>query len=156
MGTEGTLVISEPAHRCNVYREDWVPETKWDRWVRKGYLKKAEGLDQPESEDAIGDVRPPSPRPAKYDMLVRMDKPYHQPHLENFFDAIRGKAELNCPAEIAYATAAAVLKVNEAAEAARQLTFNPEEFGITAKFGWIRLGYDNATAFSIIFTSFSG
>ena len=130
MGNQGTLVISEPAYRCSVYREDWMTETKWDKWVKKGYLKKAEGLDQPESEEAVGDIRPPSPKPAKYDMSVKMDKPVHQPHLENFFDAIRGKAKLNCPAEIGYETAVAVLKVNEAAEAARKLNFKPEEFKV--------------------------
>ena len=52
----------------------------------------------------------------------------HQPHLENFFDAIRGKAKLTCPAEVGYETAVTVLKVNEAAEAGRRLEFKPEEF----------------------------
>jgi hypothetical protein len=61
-------------------------------------------------------------------MAVKMDKPFHQTHLENFFDAIRGQARLNCPAEIGYETAVAVLKVNEAVEAARKLNFTPEEF----------------------------
>jgi len=61
---------------------------------------------------------------------VKMNKPYHQPHLENFFDAIRGKVELNCPAKIGYETAVAVLKVNEAVEAARKLNFKPEEFKV--------------------------
>jgi len=131
MGTEGTLIITEhPASRCGVYREKWVLETKWDKWVKKGYLKKAEGLDQPESEDAVGEVRPPSPPPPRYDMLVKMNKPVHQPHLENFFDAIRGKAKLNCPTEIGYETAVTVLKVNEAVEAARKLNFQPEEFKV--------------------------
>ncbi|MCK5000995.1 MAG: Gfo/Idh/MocA family oxidoreductase, partial [Anaerohalosphaera sp.] len=38
MGTEGTLVITEhPSSRCGVYREKWVLETKWDKWVKKGY-----------------------------------------------------------------------------------------------------------------------
>jgi predicted dehydrogenase len=133
MGTEGTLVITEyPASRCCVYREKWVLETKWDKWVKKGYLKKTEGLDQPESEDAVGEIRPPSPKPPKYDMLVKvkMDKPFHQPHLENFFDAIHGRAKLNCPAEIGYETAVAVLKVDEAIEAGRKLNFKPEEFKV--------------------------
>jgi predicted dehydrogenase len=131
MGTEGCLVITEhPASRCGVYREKWVLETKWDKWVKKGYLKKVEGLDQPESEDTVGEVRPPSPKPPKYDMLVKMDKPYHQPHLENFFDALRGKTKLSCPAEVGYETAVAVLKVNDAAEAGRKLNFKPEEFTV--------------------------
>ena len=131
IGTEGTLVITEyPPSRCSVYREKWVLEAKWDKWVKEDYLKKAEGLDQPESEDAVGDIRPDSPKPPKYDMLVKMDKPFHQPHLENFFDAIRGKAKLNCPAEIGYETAVTVLKVNKAVEAARKLEFQPDEFKV--------------------------
>ena len=49
-------------------------------------------------------------------------------HLENFFDAVRGKAKLSCPAEIGYETAVTVLKVNEAVEASRKLEFKPDEF----------------------------
>jgi predicted dehydrogenase len=129
MGTEGTLMISEPEHRCGLYREGRVPETKWDKWVGKGYLKKSGGLNQSENKDAVGDIRPPSPKLAKYDMLDTMgDKLYHQPHLENFFDAIRGKAKLNCPPEVGYETAVAVLKVNIAAESGRKLEFEPAEF----------------------------
>jgi predicted dehydrogenase len=129
MGTEGTLVASEPQYRCGLYRESRIPEAKWDKWVKKGYLKKAEGLNQPENEEAVADVRPPSPRPARYDILDSMgDKPYHQPHLENFFDAVRGVATLNCPAEVGYETAVAVLKVNAAVEAGRKLHFSPAEF----------------------------
>jgi len=57
-----------------------------------------------------------------------MEKPIYQPHLENFFDAIRGRAKLNCPAEVGYETTVTVLKVNEAAEAGHKLDFKPEEF----------------------------
>jgi len=57
-------------------------------------------------------------------------KPYHQPHLENFFNAIRGKEKLNCPGEIGYECAVTVLKVNEAVEAACKLEFKPEEFHV--------------------------
>lgn len=54
----------------------------------------------------------------------------YQPHLENFFDAIAGKAALNCPAEVGYKTAVAVLKINEAIQAGRKLIFGPEEFKV--------------------------
>ena len=76
---------------------------------------------------AAVDVRDSVPPPA-FHLPVTADKPIHQPHLENFFDAIRGKAKLNCPAEVGYETAVTVLKVNEAAEAGRRLEFKPEEF----------------------------
>ena len=76
------------------------------------------------------DVRE-SPTPPAYDIPVSMEgKAYHQPHLENFFDSIRGKAKLNCPAEIGYETAVTVLKVNEAVEAGRRLEFKEEEFKV--------------------------
>ncbi len=69
--------------------------------------------------------------PPAYEIPVTMEgMPYHQPHLENFFDAVRGKAKLNCPAEIGYETAVMVLKVNEAVEAAKRLEFKPEEFKV--------------------------
>jgi len=48
----------------------------------------------------------------------------------NFFDAVRGNAKLNCPAEIGYETAVTVLKVNEAVEAAHKLEFQTDEFKV--------------------------
>ena len=49
-------------------------------------------------------------------------------HMQNFFDAIRGKAKLNCPAEVGFESAVTVLKVNEAIEAKQRLSFRPEDF----------------------------
>ena len=46
------------------------------------------------------------------------------------FDTIRGRAVLNCPAQIGYETAVAVLKVNEAVEAGCKLEFKPEDFTV--------------------------
>jgi hypothetical protein len=76
------------------------------------------------------DVRE-SPKPPSYDIPVSMgNKRIHQFHLENFFDAIRGKAKLNCPGEIGYETAVTVLKVNEAVAAGRKLEFKPGDFEV--------------------------
>ena len=57
-----------------------------------------------------------------------LDKAIHQPHLENFFDAIRDGTPLNCPADSAFASAVTVLKVNEAVAARTMLTFTPADF----------------------------
>jgi hypothetical protein len=59
-----------------------------------------------------------------------LSDPYHQPHLQNFFDTVRGQAKLNCPAEIGYESAVSVLKVNEAIEARSRLSFKPEDFRV--------------------------
>jgi len=127
MGDEGTLLISEASGRTKVYREAWVAPEKWEKWVKQGYLKGEEKPEEKPETAAVADVRE-SPKPPSYDLTVTMDKLCHQPHLENFFDAIRGNAKLNCPAEEAYKTAVTVLKVNEAVEAGHKLCFKPEEF----------------------------
>ncbi len=129
MGHEGTLLMSERAARCRVYRESWVDEKKWDPWVRKGYLSEPEKPkdEEPKAGGVTMDVRESIPAPS-YRIQMDMVERVHQPHLANFFDAIRGKAALTCPAEIGYETAVTVLKVNEAVAAARKLEFKPEDF----------------------------
>ena len=131
MGDQGTLEISEAKGRGAAYREDWVPVEDWDKWVKAGYLKAPVEQKKEEKPAAVGevDVRE-SPAPPSYEIPVVLEKAYHKPHLENFFDAIRGKAKLNCPAEAGYETAVAVLKVNEAIEAGKRLEFKPEEFKV--------------------------
>jgi len=125
MGDEGTLIISESAARGAVYREASAPE--WDKWVKAGYVNEPAKKEEKPETGAVLDVRETMAPPA-YELPVKMEKLYHQPHLENFFDAIRGNVKLNCPAEIGYETTVTVLKVNEAVEAARRLDFKPGEF----------------------------
>ena len=125
MGDEGSLQISEASGRGSVYRE---------KWVKMGIITEAEKEQEEQEEDSAPDYLlkvTPTPEPPRYEIPVTMEgKLYHQPHLENFFDAIRGKAELNCPAEVGYETAVTVLKVNEAIETARKLSFKPEDFSV--------------------------
>jgi len=132
MGDEGTLVISEAAGRGTIYREAWVPAQNWEKWVKMGYIKvpPEEKKEEKSAGDAVLDVRE-TPKPPSYDIPVTMDnKLYHQPHLENFFNAVRGKAKLNCPAEVGYETAVTVLKVNEAVASGRKLEFKPGDFEV--------------------------
>ena len=133
MGDEGTLLISEAAGRGNIYREGWVAPEKWQPWVKKEYLAGPIETEEKEEEKPAGvelDVYE-SPKPPTYNITVAMKhNKYHQPHLQNFFDAVRGKCKLSCPPEIGYETAVAVLKVNEAIEAGRRLEFKPEDFKV--------------------------
>lgn len=131
MGDEGTMLISEASNRGSIYREGWVNEAKWDPWVSKGYIKKAKGLKvvDDKNKEAVLDVRESIPA-AEYKLPIELIDPYHQPHLMNFFNAIRGTEKLNCPAEIGYETAVTVLKVNEAVSKAARLDFKEEDFQI--------------------------
>ena len=130
MGDQGTLLMSESEmnYPGTLYRDPNAPA--WDEWVQKGYVTAPKEQEtKPKSEGAIADVRE-SVSPDQHMLPVTLRDPYHQPHLQNFFDAVRGKATLNCPAEEAYMTAVAVLKVNEAVEARAPLSFKPEDFKV--------------------------
>jgi predicted dehydrogenase len=131
MGDQGTLLISESElnYAGQLYRDPNAPA--WDEWIQKGYVSapKEQEVKAQAGSGAIADVRE-SVAPDQHTVPVSLRDPYHQPHLQNFFDAIRGKAALNCPAEIGYESAVSVLKVNEAIVAKSRLSFKPEDFKI--------------------------
>jgi predicted dehydrogenase len=130
MGDQGTLLISESeAGRSGlIYRDVSAPA--WDTWIQKGYVSAPKVLGpKAEGAEAVLDVRE-SVTPDEHRIPITLRDPYHQPHLANFFNAIRGTAKLNCPAEVGYETAVTVLKVNEAVEANTRQTFRKEEFSV--------------------------
>jgi predicted dehydrogenase len=131
MGDQGTLLISESEvnYAGQLYRDPNAPA--WDEWIQKGYIsapKPPEEKDPAETE-AVADVRE-SVAPDQHTVPVSLRDPYHQPHLQNFFDAVRGQGTLNCPAEIGYESAVSVLKVNDAIAARARLSFKPEDFKV--------------------------
>ena len=142
MGTEGALKMSENPKYTKLYREAAAPE--WEAWVRRGFISKpGEGEEgavplKPWEKErpkfslappraSVVDVRETAALSA-WDIPVTLDKAIHQPHLENFFDAIRHRVPLNCPAESGFASAVTVLKVNEAVAAQKMLSFDPKDF----------------------------
>ncbi|MHC4106152.1 MAG: hypothetical protein ACYSR9_14510, partial [Planctomycetota bacterium] len=152
-GEQGTLKLSEASNRAIVFPELMNSDNKvWARCVKEGRLvghgEMMKVIDKLTVEQVaskffvmeslpltrfgnVHDIAKGIPWHVNRRVLnvpVGMYKPFHQPHLENFFDAIRGKAKLNCPAEIGYETAVAVLKINAAVEAERKLEFEPAEF----------------------------
>lgn len=130
MGDQGTLLISESEanNGGRLYRAPNAPP--WDEWVRKGYIS-APKIQGPKSEaqEVALDVRE-SVSPDEHRVPIVFRDPYHKPHLENFFNSIRGTAKLHCPAEVGYETAVTVLKVNDAVEANRRLSFSSDEFKV--------------------------
>lgn len=127
MGENGSLVISEVPQRGNwAMREAHAPE--WDSLVKQGYLKsEAPPIQKVDTKNIFLDVRVTA-EAGRWPIPVEMAKPAHQPHLENFFNAILHGTSLNCPPETAYESAVAVLKANEVIETRRYLRFRPEHF----------------------------
>jgi predicted dehydrogenase len=124
MGDEGAQKISESPANTKVYREDRAPD--WEKWIALNYLKRSAGAPDP-AQAAKVDVRETAPLVA-FEIPVVFDKALHQPHLENFFAAVRGEGKLNCDAAHAFESEAAIFAVNPAIAARRAYDFKPEDF----------------------------
>ena len=123
MGDEGTIKMSENPSITKLYREDRA--LAWDDLVAKNYLR-ASAVAAPVGDADKVDVRETAPL-LQYDIPVTFNKKIHQPHLENFFNAIRGTAKLNCPADEAFASEYVIHKANEAIVAKTTIVITPEE-----------------------------
>lgn len=129
MGVNGTLKMSENPKYTSLFREAGAPP--WDEWIRRHYLSApsapAAASDSGEANDTKVDARETAEL-ASYRLPIVLNKAIHQPHLENFFNAIRGKAKLNCPADEAFRSEMTVFKAIEAVENKTLITLAPGDF----------------------------
>ena len=124
MGDEGTIKMSENPNVTKLYREDRAPV--WDELVGKNYLR-ASAVAKPASDADKVDVRETAPL-LEYEIPVSFNKKIHQPHLENFFNAIRDKnVKLNCPADEAFRSEYIIHKANEAIAAQKTIAISKAE-----------------------------
>jgi predicted dehydrogenase len=123
MGDEGALKISENPNLTAIYKEAKSPS--WDELVAKNYLR-TKAAPAAATDATKVDVRETA-QLAEYEIPVSFSKKIHQPHLENFFNAIRGKAKLNCPADEAFPSEYVIHKANEAIAARKTLEITPQE-----------------------------
>jgi predicted dehydrogenase len=126
MGEDGSIKISENPKWTKIFREPTATE-EWSEWVERGYLSRKDKA--PPAISAGGEVNVRETGLVEsYDFPVVLDKPPHQPHLENFFDAIRGRAKLTCPADVAFRAEAVVWKTYAALDARKLLSFDAGDF----------------------------
>jgi len=123
VGDEGTLIIDQgPSYRTQVHRQPGADTAqKWNRLVREGLLKAIGKEDAAAGEMSWPLYVDESPPPYKMQPLMLglgdaepFTMPHVGPHLENFFEAIRGRAVLNCPGEAGFAALVTALKAAEA------------------------------------------
>lgn len=140
MGDEATLVISAVSdrHRGRAWllRESHpgLDETAMRKWQK---AQKA-GLVGPQDRDAheadrrsVLGVRLTDSCEFRFQpMLTEIRQSPHHAHLANFLDAVRGKAELNCPGDVAYQTAVAVLKTADAVREGKKIHFTKADFTV--------------------------
>ena len=123
MGDEGALKMSENPNLTAIYKEAKSPS--WDELVARNYLR-TRAAPAAATDATKVDVRETA-QLAEYEIPVSFSKKIHQPHLENFFNAIRGKAKLNCPADEAFPSEYVIHKANEAIAARKTLEITPQE-----------------------------
>ena len=127
MGTEASIKISEIASSSAIYREASAPP--WDGLVNENYLIRKPAPPKPEaSADAVKSYE--SAAPEIFDLPGDFGKPAHQPHLENFFAAVRGQAKLNCDARHAFESEAPIFWVNPSARERRPIDLTPEHLSV--------------------------
>jgi predicted dehydrogenase len=129
MGTEASIRISEIASTSAIYRESGEHVPDWGELVDKGYIIRKPAPPKPEpTADAVASYE--SAAPEVYDLPGGSGKPAHQPHLENFFDAVRGKAKLNCDARHAFESEAPIFWVNPSALTKQPIDFTSEHLSV--------------------------
>ena len=123
MGDDGAIRFPRSPSAATGLRAH-APE--WDSLVRKGCSsgRRSSRKSTRRTFSSTSGSRPGGALAVPVDLA----KPAHQPHLENFFDAIRRGTALTCPASLAYESAVAVLKVNEAVRTKSLVRFRPGDF----------------------------
>ena len=135
MGVNASLTIAEISARGNTVqrelRDGGFTEAEWQKFIDKGWILPTEGdkIKKEVTKDIAVDTRI-SAQANGNQLAVTMNKPAHMPHLENFFAACRHGTPLNCPCELAYESAVAVLAANVSADRGEVYRFKPEEFKV--------------------------
>ena len=135
MGVNASLTIAEISARGNTVQRELraggLSDADWQKFIDKGWILPSEGdkIKKEVTKDIAVDTRI-SAQATGNALGVTMNKPAHMPHLENFFAACRHGAKLNCPAELAYESAVAVLAANVSADTHKTHYFKPEDFKV--------------------------
>ena len=137
MGTGGTVRMAEPVSGARVFpeKQDLSGDSKtvkarWESYVAQGVLLTADELTLPiEERNVSGDSRE-SGVPMGHGIPISLTDPIHMPHINNFFNGIRGTEKLNCDGEHAFESEAAVYKVYDALAAEKKLYFSDADFRV--------------------------
>lgn len=143
MGTEGTIKISENSSVTEIFKEaspapkdpnapapDKPIPLSWDRFVNRGYLSRKAAAPPPQAAAGVVDSRATAP-PEGFTLPGELNKPPHQPHLENFFATVRGESkQLNCDAHHAFLSEAPIYWVNPSALSHQPIVFTKEHLDV--------------------------
>jgi len=131
IGDRATVTVSERSEWTRIHPSGYfVTDPGFEELEVRGYILPV----FPESEfvgrnkDRIYS-RPSRPLP-EYTLPGECNKPVHQPHLENFFAAIRGEEKPNCDPRSAFATESLVWHLEAAAREHRIIDLSKDGFAV--------------------------
>lgn len=125
LGTQGYLQMSDNPRWARIGREPNAPD--WDEWIKQNYVVKQERVAAHAAKEDELDVHV-SGEVEQYQFPVMTQASGCQAHLENFFQAVRGREPLRCPADAAFPSQVAAFKAIEAVQAGATVTFAPSDF----------------------------
>ena len=125
LGDRGTLTISEDVRNCYFAPEQNAPMPGYIKALK---MQKIKGVDAYNLVDIITARDPKMGKRIGQLQSLGGEKSIHGLHLENFFSAVRGRAKLNCPADVAYPTAVEVLNVLPAIASGKMHSFKESDF----------------------------
>jgi predicted dehydrogenase len=127
MGDKGSLQISEDI-RVGYFFPEVAAEKK--EWVDDAH--KVKTMNRAAIQLNVRKTRKGGKRSKKQLAAAAADvsKPAHQPHVENFFNAIRKGTRLTCPAEEAFETAVPILRTNDAVATGQKITLTPRDYEV--------------------------
>ncbi|MCR5183432.1 MAG: Gfo/Idh/MocA family oxidoreductase [Opitutales bacterium] len=125
MGDFGSLRLAENPNLIALNKEANTT-MDWSDFVRRGIMKSS-ATGTAKSGEAL-DARAVASEPVEFfaapDSVTLGNKTIHQPHVENFLQAIRGNAELACPIAEAFKNEAPIFAVTRALETGQKIFFN--------------------------------
>ena len=126
MGDGGVLEVSEDTKKGFYVRAPGAKPRKWEDDAAKIERMGAAAIPL-----LVGETLNPAGRPKENKLKAMTEKAPHQLHLENFFSAITKGTKVSCDPDVAYETAVAVLRANDAVAAEKKISFDPKEFKVS-------------------------
>lgn len=136
IGPDATIRILGAGERTEIRNKTSADDSgyKLADLEKRGVLRRSSRIPcylQQENKDVeMGILSHETTPPTPYELSGRAPRPPLEAHLMNFFDAIHGRAQLNCDARSAFQSEAAIYWLNAAAESGETLRFAPEQIAL--------------------------
>jgi predicted dehydrogenase len=136
IGQDATLRILGAGERAEIRNRTSNDDSglKLARLEKRGVIRRSQKtpcyLQQENVDSEMGVLSHETTPPIPYELPGKAPRPALEAHLMNFFEAIHGRAKLNCDARSAFQSEAAIYWLHAAAESGETLRFTPDQLAV--------------------------